>query len=998
MDALRKQKLAPIAMEDDLAGPDEDVIGSSLRMVQESRAYIGLIGHRCGDCPTCKDRNPQEYSVTRLEYEQAKALGHPQYIFVMHDEHPTTKLAIDQDPIKIKKLDDFKTAAKRDRIYIEFKNLDDFKDKAAHYASELRRYIEQRNEVPASQDGRPRDANPEPALPPPGPPAFHAVPSYLGSHQFVGRASELESIDDWADAHDPHPVLLFEAMGGQGKSMLTWHWAQGTDIRKPGTSIRKRQDFAGVLWYSFYERGGIIEDFLRHAVAYLRGVHHETLNTIKRPALAEEFLREIKRKPYLFILDGLERILVAYNRLDAAQMADDEADHPTDKIAQRDPCSCIRPEDDYFLRQLATPGPSKVLISTRLTPSILVNQARQPMPGVKRVPLAGLRPADAEVLLRSQGVRGDSAAIQAYLKTNCDCHPLVVGVLAGLINDYLRDRGNFDLWAEDAGLLGGARLSLGDLDLKQRKTHILKAAIEALAPTSKALLSTLSLVSQGVDVDTLQALSPHPKTSEASKLSHTVKDLERRGLLQYDANAKRFDLHPVVRGVTLGLLKGKEKDQYGRGVVDYFQSRPHNPYEKATTLADVEDGVQIVRTLIQMGRMQEAANAFRGDLANALGYNLEANDLVLSLLKAFFPESWVTLPAGIDDTSASYLANEAGLVLGDAGRPEEALAACTTSLRIALKDEDWSNIRVHLSNISNMLIRKNALALVVHCRHIALNLAWAAGNQEDLFRARLDSLNGLVKLGRFEQAKALWAELDPMGRVWSRSIYRPGDAERLYAQFLFEQGELNEGHLDHAERLARSAHNRLGIRELAAVRSEWRAERGEWTLAAESCTIAVSMAREVGQVDAWSETLLVLAHFHLGTLHDPKGEAERLETSGQYADRPLAELWLAIGDKAKAVKFAREAYTWAWADGEPYVRRYELNKAIELLKRLGEPPPTLPPYDPAKHPPFPWEADVLAAIERLKKKKAEKEAEQAAAEAKQAEEKRTKPGGGPNAP
>jgi hypothetical protein len=39
---------------------------------------------------------------------------------------------------------------------------------------------------------------------------------------------------------------------------------------------------------------------------------------------------------------------------------------------------------------------------------------------------------------------------------------------------------------------------------------------------------------------------------------------------------------------------------------------------------------------------------------------------------------------------------------------------------------------------------------------------------------------------------------------------------------------------------------------------------------------------------------------------------------------------------------------------------------------MGVTPPDVPTYDPAAHPPFPWEADVRALIE---KKKAERAAD-----------------------
>jgi len=90
----------------------------------------------------------------------------------------------------------------------------------------------------------------------------------------------------------------------------------------------------------------------------------------------------------------------------------------------------------------------------------------------------------------------------------------------------------------------------------------------------------------------------------------------------------------------------------------------------------------------------------------------------------------------------------------------------------------------------------------------------------------------------------------------------------------------------------------------------------------------------------------------------------------QPAYRFLAQLWLALGEYEQAKKHALAAYKWAWADGEPYVNRYEVTKTTELLQQMNVPIPNLPPYDPDKDEPFPWEADVRAAIEKLRAEKA----------------------------
>jgi hypothetical protein len=149
-------------------------------------------------------------------------------------------------------------------------------------------------------------------------------------------------------------------------------------------------------------------------------------------------------------------------------------------------------------------------------------------------------------------------------------------------------------------------------------------------------------------------------------------------------------------------------------------------------------------------------------------------------------------------------------------------------------------------------------------------------------------------------------------------------------------------------------------------------EHGNWALAAASFQEAVRLARERSLTDAESETGLALARLQLRLAADPgaveplavaRQDAERLSQWRRPAHDLLARLWLALGDSEQAKHHALAAYRWAWADGEPYVRRYELSKVTELLQQLNVPLPNLPPYDPANHAPFPWEAEVRALLE-----------------------------------
>ncbi|MER0203699.1 MAG: hypothetical protein DU480_07535 [Nitrosomonas sp.] len=802
-------------------------------------------------------------------------------------------------------------------------------------------------------------------------PAFYAEPDYIGSHQFVGRQAELDALSDWANHSDPTNLLLFEAIGGNGKSMLTWEWA-----KNHATTIRT--DWAGRFWYSFYERGAIMQDFCQHALAYMTGRPLIEFEKRKTAEMKDELIAQLHARPWLLILDGLERVLVAYHRIDAAEIPDEEANAPTDKILNRNPCQAIRDEDNDLLRALAACVPSKILVSSRLTPHVLLNQAGQPMPGVRRITLPGLRPPDAEKLLRSCGISGDSAAIQGYLTHNCDNHPLAIGVLAGLINDYLPDRGNFDAWSMAAD--GGAALNLASLDLIQRRNHILRAALDALLPTSRQLLSMLALLSEAVDYGTLKAFNPHlpPETEKADdpaalrKLMETVKDLEQRGLLQYDGRVRRYDLHPVVRGVAAGGMKTEDKESYGQRVVDHFSSLPHSPYREAKTMEDVANGLHVVRILLKLGHYQQAADVYRGDLSLALFFNLEAHVETLSLLRPFFPAGWEELPKDVDTSHASYLVNNAAIALSSCGEFQKALGAHGVELRADLEAEDWVTVNIDLRNISNNLGYQNLLAKALHVNGLAVDLASVREDDQAIFINQLSLLYDQSDFGQWQAAEATWRLLDPMGRDWNRAVYRQGNAEYGFALFQFRQGNLHEEHLAAAATLAEQDDNRTTLRDLHWLRGIWRLEQGEWILAAASFHQAVSMARERRLVDENSETGLALAKFHLGQLagDDARSEAERLAQLRQPAHRILAMLWLAIGDHERAKKHALAAYRWAWADGEPYVNRYELTKTTELLQQMSVPIPVLPPYDPAKDEPFPWEADVRAAIEKLRAEKA----------------------------
>jgi tetratricopeptide (TPR) repeat protein len=989
MSVIDRAGLKNVVMEND-AAKVMDVLESSLSMVRDSAAYIGVIGHRYGQIPESTEHNAQELSITELEYDEAIRQDRAILLFMMGDEHAVRPRDVETDPAKIEKLQAFREKAKRKRpdsplhrIYVVFNSLEEFSEKAQQSVAELRRYLDQQHDDRTPQEPPSETKHEAREEEIPTAPALYAEPSYIGSHAFLGRQAELDVLDDWAREADPHPVLLFEAIGGTGKSLLTWYWL---NHRAP----LRRPEWAGRFWYSFYERGADMSDFCRRAMAYMTGQPFKSFEGMRTAQLRRDLVAELHKRPWLIVLDGLERVLVAYHSLYAAEMLDEEADMPTDKIAERNPRTAIQPEDDELLHSLAGAAPSKILISSRLIPKVLLNTANQAIPGIKSQQLAGLRPADAETLIRDCGVRGDSAAIQDFLQRHCNCHPLVTGVMAGLILEYLPDRGNFDAWTADPER--GAPSNLFQLNLVQKRNHILTIAFESLRPESRQLLETLGLVSESIDYGTLCALNPAlsdpPGTFESWVEEHTdsslseedlhkeydhivadwyaaasagpalsaldlsVRDLEKKGLLQYDLQTQRYDLHPVVRGVAVAELDSGQAERFGQRVVDHFNQQDRAfLVGRAKSLEQMRPAMEVVRTLLKIGRREEAAEVYWFRLSPSFN-DLGARGQQWALLQGFFLRNWVELPKGVPQSRGAYLLIDAAIILSRRGEKSQAIEAYEAAIHAYVNEGNLVGLAGAISGVASRV------GLVARERLLGL----AERIEPDGAVSDFRKFMFFCSVGKLDEASSLCKKIYDQSVYYKSRVflyqYPLGSFEYSRALLLLQLGELSEPEIAIAE--AAASPNIL--LEVYRMSGHWYAGQGCWAYARQVFAKAVALAREQGLVNS-SEVDLDTARAHLGELGN--GEQVGLEHEKNYADAPreLADFWLAIGNKAKAVPHALAAYRLAWDGGEPYVYRYRLNRARLLLEKLGESIPDLPPYNPADHHPFDWETDINRFID-----------------------------------
>jgi len=159
--SIHNHKLHANAMENDSARL-VDVIDSSLQMVRDSAAYIGVISLKYGQTPECPKRNPGQLSITELEFNEAQRIGRPILLYIMDDDHPGKKGDFEKDPEKETKLNAFRERAKAaslgssvHRVYAVFNSLQDFKDKLGSSLAELSKHLG------SSDDDAPKDEPPE---------------------------------------------------------------------------------------------------------------------------------------------------------------------------------------------------------------------------------------------------------------------------------------------------------------------------------------------------------------------------------------------------------------------------------------------------------------------------------------------------------------------------------------------------------------------------------------------------------------------------------------------------------------------------------------------------------------------------------------------------------------------------------------------------------------------------------------------------------------------
>lgn len=734
---------------------------------------------------------------------------------------------------------------------------------------------------------------------------------------FTGRVEERKELTTWLN-NDEHPIYQLVAMGGMGKSALTWYWLIKDVL------VATDLNLDGVMWWSFYEGESSFTAFVDDALKYVSG---QPIDTEAFPATydrEQELRKHLQAKRVLFVLDGFERQLCDYATLYASYQTEDPG------TRSRQARGCIDPNAARFLRALSGGATRvKVLLTTRLPVSDLEDHGGAALACVMKRDLNDLAPNDSVAFMRAQGVTKGTNTEVLNACANYGYHPLSLRLLSGLIVQDPRTPGD---------IAGAPHHDVHD-DLIQRRHHVLEQSYNALQEAERTFLSQLAAFRSPMNYD---ALTIFNRFSSEDIFNTALFDLIGRGLLQRNITTNRYDLHPIVRHYCYDRLT--DKTGAHSALRNYFGRMSSKDEEKVRGIEDVAPQIELYHHTVCSGRFEEAAQLFRDRLASVLYYRLSEYQTcvqLLSLLSAKLgpsstPNNWFFRVQNMLANSYSFC-----------GQPKNAVSIFESVIAHD-RQHDKSDLVISLANLATMAQMVQG-KLEIAERNIRLSIELATETKQEHQWAFGHFMLGylLPFRGAFDEASQEldiaynivegWQRKQALSNIWiGRSLLLSLRAD-------------TRGALEAAQRaLAFSddvGYERDGIWAQWVYASALVTETQHFDKAAAHLTSALTRCRRISLVEFEPSILLSWARWHLakGNVGDALSHAvEALEIADRSEYRLkqadihnfLAQLALDAGDRTRARHHAEIAKERAWCDGPTYCYKPALDQAEEVLREL----------------------------------------------------------------
>ena len=748
------------------------------------------------------------------------------------------------------------------------------------------------------------------------PKPYFAHPHPLQAN-FTGRVAERQMLTEWLAPRNK-AVLVLVAIGGMGKSALAWYWIV-EDV------LKSRIKLDGILWWSFYEGESSFPRFLDEALSYVSGgtIDPSDIQFIYDKGRALVSLLQEKR--VLIVLDGLERQMRAYAAFDAVYQADEAMDG-----GGTDMRTCVDIEASRVLQWLASGIlVGKVLITSRLFPHELEGPGGQPLVGCRKVELLPMASDDAVEFCLSQGVtKGTPAEIRSVCE-HYGHHPLALRLLSGVVAWDKRQPGDIAV-ASRYSVIG---------DLKARQHHVLEAAYDTLTPDLRVLISRLAAFRSPMDYEAIAILNPF---GNEVAFHQALNELIARGLLLFDRDRVRYDLHPVVRSYAYDRLT--DKQGVHTRLRGYFIDLPVPTESDVRSIDDLMPVIELYHHTVRAGRYDEALRLYRDRLNKYVYYEFGAYETEIELLTSLLVSEegkWNLY----DDRDVSWVLNSLAGSYGKIGQVHRAVSLLEIAKSIDEKRDSLRSLGITLGNLAEKQTDLGKLRAAEANLEQEIELACRTKSEFHEGMARYDLANLLIYLGKFDLAECELNKASELLARVRRRKERQSSVEASRSLLALFRGDVDEA-LKVAKRALESAYTSRYERHIIAAQLRIgeaynllrRPDKARPYL-----NDALSRCRKTNQVELEPDILLEWARWH--HLEGSKGQAKEEATEAlRFANRCgyrlkqaeirnfLAQLALETEDVGEARRHAEIAKEHAWCDGPPYCYKLALAEAERLLQ------------------------------------------------------------------
>ncbi len=379
---------------------------------------------------------------------------------------------------------------------------------------------------------------------------------YVLCGKIEGREVETAEIDRWIADQTKPTVFCWEAFGGDGKSALVNNWFF---LRPESQELLRDNGFEGALWADFYQPNFGLCDFAR---CFLKKIGLQE-NHSSDPEILDRFFAEVSTRQYLFVLDGVERLLLS-EELSDKEIGSLIKEHG---ILPRKYRYCrsfsVEPtnhrlsksiNDDFFVRLAEIPnGASRFLMTTRFCPTG-IEDLKSNSNAVVTI-LEPISSSAAQGIWWTAAGRGPlSDAEECSVESAIELlgrHPLTIRILASTIGDQ-----SFDDWRRDLRLKQGEtpfdeKIRGENPDSRTRCSEAIWACGAQLHKEESIILKAIDRISSGsVYLKDLQAnplmVSTMGQYTFDNKFRSIVQKLTKNGWVGL-SQGNLLNLHPMVR-------------------------------------------------------------------------------------------------------------------------------------------------------------------------------------------------------------------------------------------------------------------------------------------------------------------------------------------------------------------------------------------------------------------------------------------------------------------